>query len=180
MPEKYLDSRLNKRQRYPIWNGSEQDIMTKESMIQKLKERGLRITPQRLAIIDVLIKKGHFHPSARFIYKEAKKMSSHVSLSSVYENIKELCRYRIIKSLEFDGKENRCEVNLEEHINLICEQCGKIINYEIPASLDQKDVAKRTGFMITKNRLEYYGYCRECSRDKGRLITGRKQPSRSS
>lgn len=149
-------------------------MLTKESIVQKLKERGLRITPQRLSIIDVLVKKGHLHPSASFIYKEAKKKGIHLSLSSVYENIKELCRYGIIRSLEFDGKENRCEANLEEHINLICEHCGKIIDHEVPVSLNRRDLAERTGFMITNNRLEYYGYCGECTKGQGRLISVRK------
>ncbi|MBM4270568.1 MAG: transcriptional repressor [Deltaproteobacteria bacterium] len=149
-------------------------MMAKESIIQKLKKRGLRITPQRLSIINVLVKKGHLHPGARFIYREAKKEGTRLSLSSVYENIKELCRCGIIKSLEFDGRENRCEGNLEEHVNLICEHCGKIIDYEVPVSLDQREVAKRTGFMITNNRLEYYGYCAECTKGKGWLLSGRK------
>ena len=149
-------------------------MMTKESIIQKLKERGLRITPQRLSIIDVLVRKGHLHPGARFIYEEAKKKGAHLSLSSVYENIKELCRHGIIKSLEFDGSENRCEANLEKHINLICEHCGKIIDYEVPVSLNRKDVATRTGFMITDYRLEYYGYCGECTKGKERPVSGRK------
>jgi Fur family transcriptional regulator, peroxide stress response regulator len=153
--------------------------MTKESIIKKLKEKGLRITPQRLSIIDVLVKKGHLHPSASFIYKEAKKKGIHLSLSSVYENIKDLCRYGIIKSLEFDGKENRCETNLGEHINLICEHCGKIIDCEVPVSLNQRDVAKRTGFMITNNRLEYYGYCAECTKGNGWSISRRKPLSTS-
>jgi Fe2+ or Zn2+ uptake regulation protein len=152
-------------------------MMTKESIIQKLKEKGLRLTSQRLAIIDVLLKKGHLHPSARLIYKEAKKKGISLSLSSVYANINELSRYGIIKSLEFDGKENRCEGNLEEHINLICEHCGKITDFEVPVSLDQTEVAKKTGFIIINNRLEYYGYCRECTKDKGQQIAGRKPHS---
>lgn len=117
--------------------------MTKESIIQKLKEKGLRLTSQRPAIIDALVKKGHLYPGARFIHKEAKKKGIHLSLSSVYANINELARYEIIKSLEFDGKENRYERNLEEHINLICKHCGKIIDYEVPVSLDQEEVAKK-------------------------------------
>lgn len=152
-------------------------MLTKESIIQKLKEKGLRLTSQRLAIIDVLVKKGHLHPGASLIYREAKKKANHLSLSSVYENIKELSRYGIIKSLEFDGKENRCEGNLEDHINLICEHCGNIIDYEVPISLDQRDVAKKTGFMITNNRLEYYGYCGECTKGKVWSIDGRKPHS---
>jgi Fe2+ or Zn2+ uptake regulation protein len=153
--------------------------MTKESIIRKLKETGLRLTSQRLAIVDVLVRKGHLHPSAHFIYREAKKKGIHLSLSSVYANIKELSRHGIIKSLEFDGKENRCEGNLDDHINLICEQCGRIIDYDAPVSLDQRSIARMTGFMITRNRLEYYGYCGECTKGKAGSMEGRKRHSRS-
>jgi len=153
-------------------------MMTKESIIQNLKERGLRITPQRLAIIEVLLEKGHLHPGAYFIYKEAKKKSRSLSLSTTYATINEFSRHGIIKTLQFEGVENRCEGNLDEHINLICEQCRKIIDYEVPIYVDQRDVAKKTGFIITNNRLEYYGYCRDCSKDKGRSIADRKPRSK--
>jgi len=153
--------------------------MTKESIIRKLKEKGLRLTSQRLAIVDVLVRKGHLHPSAHFIYREAKKKGFHLSLSSVYANIKELSRHGIIKSLEFDGTENRCECNLDEHINLMCEQCGMIIDYDAPVSLDQRSVAEKTGFMITRSSLEYYGYCGKCTKGKVWSIDGRKRRSRS-
>jgi len=142
-------------------------MLSREAIIQKLKENGLKLTSQRLAIIDVLLKKGHLHPGAGFIYKEAKKKCPSISLSSVYANLNELTRYGIIKSLEFDGKENRCEGNLEEHINLICEHCGKITDFEVPVALNQKEISKKTGFLITNNRLEYYGYCGECTKSKG-------------
>jgi Fur family transcriptional regulator, peroxide stress response regulator len=143
-------------------------MMTRDAIIQKLKERGLRITPQRLAIIDVLLEKGHLHPGARFIYKEARKKSRSLSLSTTYATINEFSRYGIIKTLQFDGVENRCEGNLDNHINLICERCGKIIDYKIPLSVAQNDVTRRTGFIITNSRLEYYGYCRDCRQGKKR------------
>ncbi len=134
----------------------------------------MRITPQRLAVIDVLVEKGHLHPGAGFIYKEAKKKSRSLSLSTTYATINEFSRYGIIKTLQFDRVENRCESNLDEHINLICERCGKIIDYKAPISLDQRGVAKKTGFIITNSRLEYYGYCGECTKGKGWSISGRK------
>ncbi len=143
-------------------------MMTKESIIKNLKERGLRITPQRVAIIEVLLEKGHLHPSAYFIFKEAKKKSRSLSLSTTYATINEFSRYGIIKTLQFEGVENRCEANLDDHINLICDGCGKIIDYKAPLFVDQNEVAKKTGFTITNNRLEYYGYCRDCSQDKRR------------
>ncbi len=117
--------------------------MTKDSIIHKLKERGLRITPQRLAIIDVLLEKGHLHPGARFIYKEARKRSRSLSLSRTYATISEFSWHGIIKTLQFDGVENRCKADLNEHINLICERCGKIIDYKIPPSVDQNEMRRK-------------------------------------
>jgi Fur family peroxide stress response transcriptional regulator len=143
-------------------------MMTKDAIIQKLKESGLRVTSQRLAIIEVLIEKGHLHPGAGLIYKEARKKSRSLSLSTTYATINEFSRHGVIKTLQFDGVENRCESNLDEHINLICERCGKIMDYKMRPSVDQKDMTKRTGFVVTNSRLEYYGYCRDCRQDKKR------------
>jgi Fur family peroxide stress response transcriptional regulator len=137
-------------------------MMTKESIIKHLKEKGLKITPQRMAIIEVLIEQKDLHPGARLVYKEAKKKKKSLSLSATYATLNELSRHGIIKTLQFDKMENRYDGNLEEHINLICERCKKILDYTVPIAIDQKGVAEKTGFSITDTRLEYYGYCREC------------------
>ena len=142
-------------------------MITKESIIKQLKERGLKVTPQRLAIIEVLVELRPLHPGVRLIYKEAKKKRKSLSLSTTYATINELSRHGIIKILQFDEMENRCEGNLEEHINLICERCKKILDYKLSVPVDEREVAKKTGFSVTDTRLEYYGVCRECSEDKG-------------
>jgi Fur family peroxide stress response transcriptional regulator len=141
--------------------------ITKESIIKQLKERGLKVTPQRLAIIEVMIEHRQLHPGARLVYEEAKKKKRGLSLSTVYATLGELSRHGIIKTLQFDQIENRYEGNLEQHINLICEKCKKILDYKVPNAVDQRRVAKKTGFSITDTRLEYYGYCRECLGEEG-------------
>jgi len=140
--------------------------MTRESMIKQLKENGLKITPQRLAIIEVLLEKRDLHPGARLLYKEAKKKKKSLSLSTTYATLNELSRHGIIKTLQFDKMEDRYEENLEEHINLICERCKKILDYNVSIGVDQKEVTKKTGFWITDTRLEYYGLCRECREEE--------------
>ena len=142
--------------------------MTKDTIIQRLKEKGLKVTPQRMAIIEVLIERGDLHPGARFVYEEAKKKKKSLSLSTAYSTLNEFSRHGIIKTLQFDTMENRYETNREEHINLICEKCKKILDYKVPIVVDQKGITKKTGFSITDTRLEYYGYCRECRDDKAR------------
>jgi len=140
--------------------------MMKTAIIKKLREKGLKLTSQRRVIIDVLVDKTPVHPSAALIYQEAKKKAKSLSLSTVYATLNELSRQGIIKMLEFDQAENRYEANMTEHINLVCKNCNKILDYKVPIAIDQRKVAKKTGFSITDTRLEYYGLCRECRKEK--------------
>jgi len=144
-------------------------MMTKESMISQMRKKGLKVTPQRLAIIDVLIEQGDSHPGASLIYKKAKKKKKSLSLSTTYATLNEFSRHGIIKTLQFDKMENRYDGNLEEHINLICERCKKILDYNVPITVDPKRVVKKTGFLITDTRLEYYGLCRKCREEEGSI-----------
>ena len=149
-------------------------MMTKESTISQMRKKGLKVTPQRLAIIDVLIEQGDSHPRASLIYKKAKKKKKSLSLSTTYATLNELSRHGIIKTLQFDRMENRHETNREEHINLICERCSKIMDYRIPITVDKGKVAKQTGFSVTDTRLEYYGLCQGCREEIGRVLTNSK------
>ncbi len=134
----------------------------KESTARRLRAKGLKLTPQRLAIIEVLAGKANFHPTARSVHEEAKKRKGSLSLSTTYAALKELSHLGIIKTLQFDSMENRYEGNLREHLNLVCESCGTIFDYEIPPVADPREIEKKTGFSATDTRLECYGYCREC------------------
>ena len=137
-------------------------MITKEELIGQLKESGLKITPQRLAIIDALVANGHLHPGASLIYEEAKKKTKRISLSTVYATLGEFSQNGLIKALEFDRMENRYEGNMAEHLNLICRKCGRIFDYNLPQSIEPKDIARKAGFVVTDSRMEYYGYCRDC------------------
>jgi Fur family peroxide stress response transcriptional regulator len=136
--------------------------MTRQVMVEKLRDKGLKITPQRLAIIDVLVEKQPLHPSAAQIYSEGRKKNRGLSLSTVYATLGELSRHGLIKTLEFDQMENRYEMNLEDHVNLICERCGTIIDYHAPVTVNHRELTAATGFRVLNARMEYYGYCRDC------------------
>jgi len=142
--------------------------MMKEILIKKMREKGLKLTPQRLAIFDVLVKKNPLHPSARVIYDSAKQRTKGLSLSTVYYTLNELSRHGIIKTLEFDKMEDRYEGNLTDHINLICKQCHRIMDYKVPIVIDSKEVTRKTRFWVTDTRLEYYGYCEKCRKKLSR------------
>ena len=137
-------------------------MINKEDLISQLREKGLKVTPQRLAVIDALVKNRKLHPGASLIYKEARKKTKSVSLSTVYATLKEFSENGLIKSLEFDRMENRYDANLSEHFNLIWKRCGAIIDYVLPTTVEPRDIVKKSGFVVTEARMEYYGYCRDC------------------
>lgn len=137
--------------------------MDKNFVIAKIKEKGMKVTPQRLAIIDALVDNMLRHPGADLIYKEAKKKARSISLSTVYATLNDLSRFGIIKTLEFDRVENRFECRFEDHINLVCKKCGRISDYKLPISIDQKEISNFTGFSINEVRMEFYGYCQNCA-----------------
>jgi Fe2+ or Zn2+ uptake regulation protein len=137
-------------------------MINKNDIIGQLREKGLKITPQRLAIIDALVENRHVHPGATLIYEQARKKSGRISLSTVYATLKEFSEHGLIKALEFDRMENRFDGNLSEHINLVCRKCGAISDFDLPSSIEPKDIMRKSGFVVTDTRMEYYGYCREC------------------
>lgn len=134
----------------------------KTALLKKMRECGLKITPQRIAIAAVLTDATFGHPGVRLIYREAKKKVKRLSLSTVYATLNELVRLGLIKMLEFDKRENCYEGNITPHVNLICKGCNRIFDYGLPVSIDPKEVLKKSRFWITDTRLEYYGYCQEC------------------
>jgi len=135
---------------------------SREELIGQLKEKGFKITSQRLAIIDALLENNLAHPGATLIFKEARKKANHVSLSTVYATLKEFSENGLIRQLEFDRMENRYDGNLSDHINLICKRCGKILDCDIPTPFEPKDITCKSGFIITDTRIECHGYCHDC------------------
>lgn len=135
---------------------------TKEDLIGQLKDNGLKITPQRLAIIDALVENRYEHPGATLIFHEARKKAGSVSLSTVYATLKAFSESGLIRQMEFDRLENRYDVDLSDHVNLICKRCGKVVDYHVPAPLDPKNIVRKSGFVVTDTRIEFHGYCRDC------------------
>jgi len=133
----------------------------KDTIIKKLKAKGLKLTPQRLAIIEAFAENALLHPSANIIYEEARKKRAGISLSTIYYTLNEFAKNGIISILEFDKTDNRHEGNTKAHIHLICKVCKKIIDI-FPKFFYPNEMIKNVDFLVTNARFEYYGYCTEC------------------
>jgi len=136
-----------------------------ERMTEGLREKGHRLTPQRLEIIRML-SRDISHPGATEILKRIRKSLPNVSMSTVYYTLDMLKREGLIREIEFYDRDNRYDVNVKNHINLVCLKCGTIEDFltEIPISYAQ--VREQTRFQPVDMRYEYYGYCKKCTRKR--------------
>ncbi|WP_281951361.1 Fur family transcriptional regulator [Nitrosophilus kaiyonis] len=95
-------------------------------IIEILKEKKLKATPQRLAILNIL--NGHTHPTIEEIYEEIKKIFPSISLATIYKNINTLKDVDLITELNPGGK-LKYDINLKPHFHGVCKNCGKIIDF---------------------------------------------------
>ena len=132
-----------------------------EEVVISLREGGSRITPQRIAIVDYLLKTDD-HPSAEHIHKVIQKKYPMVSLSTIYKTLDLLRQKKLVNEIEVEG-EARFDAHTDDHINLVCMNCGKIddINEDLLKEIQNK-AARKSKYLILKSSFELFGYCSNC------------------
>jgi Fur family peroxide stress response transcriptional regulator len=140
-----------------------------EIIIQKLRDNGHKITPQRLAIVKILTMSKD-HPSVEHIYDQIKQDFPTMSLATVYRNIVLIKSLGEVLELGFPDGSNRYDGNKPfPHPHVICLQCKKIVDPDLGSTdILKKKVAEETNFKILNHRLDFFGICSDCMRAKGR------------
>jgi len=136
-------------------------------LITGLREKGYKLTPQRREIINIL-SNDTAHPGAMDILKKVRNKAPQISLSTVYYTLDILKNEGLIHELEFYDRDNRYDINISNHINLICKKCGKIEDFPGEVPLSFTAVKEKTDFQPVGIRFEYYGYCKACGIRKKR------------
>jgi len=132
-----------------------------EDLVILLRKEGFRITPQRIAIVDYLLNTED-HPSAEHIHKTIQKKYPMMSLSTVYKTLDLLKEKKLVSEIEVKG-EARFDVHTDEHLNLVCMNCGKIDDVDEDSLKEiQNRATKKSKYLIVKSRFELFGYCTRC------------------
>ncbi len=83
-------------------------------------------------------------------------------MSTVYYTLDILKKEGLIKELEFYDRDNRYDVNVSDHFNLVCRKCGKIEDFMKSLPVSAEAIELKSGFRPLGVRLEFYGYCKNC------------------
>ncbi len=132
-------------------------------LVQALRQAGLRLTPQRLAICRYL-SQSKDHPTAQDIYQVLKPEYPSLSLATVYNTLETLVALGAIHALGDAGDDaTHYDANIDPHINLVCIRCHTIV--DLPTSTVaqlEHEAEEKSGFRILGTRVVYYGLCPEC------------------
>ncbi|ACP36950.1 ferric uptake regulator, Fur family [Sulfolobus islandicus Y.G.57.14] len=93
-----------------------------------LRQRNLKVTPQRIAILKLIMRGGHY--SGEQIYEELKKTEPSISLSTVYNTLETLKESGILNSFEANGI-TWFEINRKPHVNVFCTDSNRIIDLDV-------------------------------------------------
>jgi Fe2+ or Zn2+ uptake regulation protein len=130
-------------------------------MVQLFRERGLKVTPQRECIFDVLWG-AESHPSAESVYAEARTRMPTMSLKTVYQTLNDLTDMGEIQQLDLGTGSSRFDPNVDVHHHLVCNGCGKVRDLYADYSTVEVPDSARQGFAVGTAEVVFRGLCADC------------------
>ena len=130
-----------------------------EKYVKLLKEKQIKITPQRLEILRYL-DEHRTHPTVERIYSELKEKNPSLSKTTVYNSVETLKEHGIIQSLTISGSEQRYDFKHEMHHHFLCKKCGEIIDIDIKCPNLGKIL--ELGHRVDEVHGYFKGICKKC------------------
>lgn len=134
-----------------------------------LKDHGLKVTNQRIAVLEVF--KAHFgvHLSVEEIYDFVKKDHPEIGLATVYRTVQLLSELELIDKVNLDDGYVRYEIGVMDgekshhHHHLICLSCGEVFAFgeDMLDSLEER-IDTTLGFKVVDHQVKLFGYCKNC------------------
>ena len=112
-------------------------IDNSDALSQRLADSGLRSTPQREVVYDVLLKKRD-HPTADEVFARVKSELPTISLATVYNCLETLVQCDLVRAVNFERGPTRYCPNLRPHAHFHDEQTGKTHDIDLPSELLEK------------------------------------------
>ena len=136
----------------------------KDPIAINLRKIGLKITPQRQAILK-LLKGNQTHPSAERIYSKILKKYPGISFATVYNTLSKLVEAGEIQGLDIDPNKKRFDTSTSLHYHFYCKVCGKVFDIVYDTSLPL-NIKKIEGHQVDTIQLNLKGVCKDCRRKR--------------
>ena len=133
---------------------------------KEVQERAVgTLTPQRNAVLEV-IRESDEHLTAGEIFEAARKRLPTISYATVYNSLRYLKDAGHVREISFGNGASRYDRETDRHDHAICNACGKLVDFDLPATVElMRAAARRSRFKPESVHLTLRGLCPDCSSD---------------
>ncbi len=140
----------------------DQPMGEENRLVQTLRDAGYKITPARVAVLDVVQQEGeHLHPAE--ILDAARARYPALGRATVYRTLELLTQLGVVRPI-YVGEEGPTYIRSSGgHHHLVCSRCGMVQDFD-NCSADEmaQELQRRYHFQINSHLLEFYGLCEVC------------------
>jgi Fur family peroxide stress response transcriptional regulator len=120
------------------------------------------LTRQRGAILQV-IRESEEHPTANEIFQAARLRLPTISYATVYNSLRFLKEAGLVHEIKFGDRASRYDRETHRHDHAICNDCGKLVDFELPQAADLiQAAARKSKFKAESVHLTLRGLCPDC------------------
>lgn len=136
---------------------------SERSLSETLRERGYRLTPQRLLVLEA-IEASDDHISAEEIHSQAHARYPYMNISTVYRTLDLLKEQGLVAESDLGGGRFLYHpLGKAYHHHLVCRKCGKVQDIKVSALNDlRREIKDRYGFNAVFDHIAIFGTCKSC------------------
>ena len=132
-----------------------------KDFIAMLREHGLQVTYQRLAVYQALYFTKE-HPNAETIYQQVRKRFPMISLGTVYKTLERFHEVGLIRRVSPLTEVARYDAKTSPHVHMVCLECQSVQDVDEPMLEMKLPLPERNGFKVMSQQVLFQGYCAQC------------------
>jgi len=133
-----------------------------KNITELLRSNGFKVTPQRLAVYEVLAKTKE-HPNAEMIFSSLQASYPTMSLATVYKTIDILQEIGLVQILNAGEDSFRYDADMSNHAHVRCVKCYRVDDvFELDTEKFSGEIETNTGYKLTGEQFYFYGVCPSC------------------
>lgn len=132
---------------------------TFEELTNKLKEKNIRLSHQRLKVLEYM-SNHRTHPTVDQIYNDLQKEVPTLSKTTIYNTLNTLMDAGLVKLVNIDNNETRYDATTDDHGHFKCESCGDVFDFDLDFNLFSTEGLN--GFKVNHKDVYFKGLCPDC------------------
>ena len=144
--------------------------MERRRFREYVREQGLRMTAERLALFDEVFKQ-HGHVDANEILGGLRAQGSKISRATVYRNLDLLEQCGLVRKHQMGGRQRLYEHvhGDHNHDHLVCRECGRVVEFmSVGIAALQREICRAHGFKESGNSIQIESRCVDCDERQSR------------